>query len=121
METRSRSFPSLINTPGQCREPTANDFVLMLKNISVSLAALLLTASPLLAGVKLASPFTSHMVLQRDMKVPVWGTADAGERVTGEFAVQKISGEADAEGTWRVNLKPDRKSTRLNSSHLGIS
>jgi len=58
------------------------------------------------AEVKLASPFTSHMVLQRDMKVPVWGTAEAGEDVTVEFAGQKISATADADGKWRVDLNP---------------
>jgi sialate O-acetylesterase len=58
------------------------------------------------AEVKLASPFTSHMVLQRDMKVPVWGTADSGEQVTVEFAGQKISATADADGKWRVDLEP---------------
>jgi len=58
------------------------------------------------AEVRLASPFTSHMVLQRDMKVPVWGTADAGETVTVEFAGQKISAQADADGNWRVNFDP---------------
>jgi sialate O-acetylesterase len=83
----------------------------VLKKISLSLLALLLAASPLLAGVKLASPFTSHMVLQRDMKVPVWGTADAGEKVTVEFAGQKISTTADADGKWRVNLKALKAST----------
>ena len=60
----------------------------------------------LLAEVKLASPFTSHMVLQRDMKVPVWGTAEAGEEVTVEFAGQKQSVKAGADGKWRVDLKP---------------
>src|ERR1035437_127370 len=88
LETRRRSFPSLTNIPGRHRERTANDFypalkfefksdrqlrrksTTMGKNISVSLLALLLAASPLLAEVKLASPFTSHMVLQRDMNVP---------------------------------------------------
>ena len=60
----------------------------------------------LLAEVKLASPFTSHMVLQRDAKVPVWGTAESGETVTVEFAGQKESAKADADGKWRVDLKP---------------
>src|ERR1039457_683091 len=78
----------------------------MQKNIPISLLALLLAASPLLAEVKLASPFTSHMVLQRDMKVPLWGTADAGERVTVEFAGQKISTKAAADGKWRVDFEP---------------
>src|ERR1017187_9296235 len=58
------------------------------------------------AEVRLASPFTSHMVLQRDMKAPVWGTADAGETVTAAFAGQKISTQADADGNWRVHFKP---------------
>jgi len=68
------------------------------------LLTLLLTAGPLLAEVKLASPFTSHMVLQCDLKVPVWGTAEPGEKVTVEFAGRKKSATADASGKWRVNL-----------------
>ena len=58
------------------------------------------------AEVKLASPFASHMVLQRDMKVPVWGAAEPGEQVTVEFAGQKKSVKADVDGQWRVDLKP---------------
>ena len=77
---------------------------------SAILSALLLTASPLLAEVRLASPFTDHMVLQRDMKVPVWGTAEPGEKITVEFAGQKISTKAGADGTWSVKLKPMKAS-----------
>lgn len=65
----------------------------------------LLAVQPAQAGVKLASPFTSHMVLQSGMKVPVWGTAEAGEKVTVQFAGQKVSTTADADGRWRVYLK----------------
>jgi sialate O-acetylesterase len=61
---------------------------------------------PLNAEVKPACPFTSHMVLQRDMKVPVWGTAQSGEDVTVAFAGQKKSVKAGADGTWRVDLDP---------------
>jgi sialate O-acetylesterase len=69
-------------------------------------AALLPGFLPLNAEVKPASPFTSHMVLQRDMKVPVWGTAQSGEEVTVAFAGQKNSVKANADGTWRVDLDP---------------
>ena len=74
-----------------------------------SLLLLALGSTALLVGtaraeIKLASPFTSHMVLQREMKVPVWGTADAGEQVTVEFAGQKKSATAGADGRWRVDL-----------------
>ena len=68
--------------------------------------AVMLSANVLRAEVKLASPFTSHMVLQRDLKVPVWGVAEPGEQVTVEFAGQKKLVKADADGQWRVDLKP---------------
>ncbi len=67
-------------------------------------AAFLLGSAPLAAAVTLASPFTSHMVLQREMAAPVWGTADSGESVTVEFAGQRKSATAGADGRWRVNL-----------------
>ena len=72
--------------------------------IPAILLALFLAAGPLPAAVKPASSFTSHMVLQCDLKVPVWGTAEPGEEVTVEFAGQKKSALADADGNWRVDL-----------------
>ncbi len=70
------------------------------------LAALVTNVHLLLAEVKPASPFTSQMVLQRGMRLPVWGTAENGENVTVEFAGQKVSGKADGSGNWRVDLQP---------------
>lgn len=58
------------------------------------------------AEVRMASPFTSHMVLQCDSKAPVWGWAAPGEEVTVEFAGQKKSATADSDGKWRVDLDP---------------
>ena len=58
----------------------------------------------LLAKVRLPSVFSDHMVLQRAATVPVWGQADAGEPVTVEFAGQKKSAAADANGKWLVKL-----------------
>ena len=74
--------------------------------LQTAMAALLVLSGPLHAEVRLASPFTSHMVLQREVKVPVWGTAAAGETVTVEFAGQKKSTMAAASGEWRVELAP---------------
>lgn len=54
--------------------------------------------------VKLASIFGDSMVLQREMAVPVWGWADAGEQVTVEFAGQSVQTVADPEGRWKVSL-----------------
>ena len=71
-----------------------------------TLLLFLLAVQPARATVMLASPFTSHMVLQSDMKVPVWGVAEAGEVVTVTFAGQKESATADAGGHWRLDLQP---------------
>lgn len=58
------------------------------------------------ADVRLPRLFTDHMVLQREMPVPVWGLADPGEKVTVQLAGQSQSATADADGKWRVMLKP---------------
>ncbi|MEO6232559.1 MAG: sialate O-acetylesterase [Ferruginibacter sp.] len=60
--------------------------------------------SSVFAEVKFASPFTDHMVLQRDMKVPVWGTANPGEKIQLVFGKQNKSGVADASGKWMIYL-----------------
>lgn len=61
---------------------------------------------PAVSGVALevASPFTDHMVIQRDMPVPVWGTADPGEKVDVQFAGQVKTTTADAKGKWMMSL-----------------
>ena len=56
--------------------------------------------------VKLATPFGDGMVLQRDMRTAVWGTADPGEDVSVSFAGQKVSAKAGADGRWLVRLAP---------------
>jgi len=57
-----------------------------------------------LADVKLPNVIGSNMVLQRDLELPIWGTADPGEKVTVTIAGQTVSGEADANGRWSVKL-----------------
>ncbi len=62
-----------------------------------------LTALSAQADVKLPLIFGDHMILQRDQKVPVWGWADDGEKVTVEFAGEKIE-TTTAGGKWSVKL-----------------
>lgn len=54
---------------------------------------------------RLNTVFSDHMVLQKGMKVPVWGTADNGEQVTVSFNGQRASTIAK-NGVWKVMLKP---------------
>ena len=56
------------------------------------------------AEVKPHALFTDHMVLQQGRSVPVWGTADTGERVTVSFLNQKKSTTAGSDGKWMVRL-----------------
>jgi sialate O-acetylesterase len=58
------------------------------------------------ANVVPAPLFTDNAVLQRDKPVPVWGTADAGEKVSVSFAGQSVETTADASGKWSVKLAP---------------
>lgn len=57
------------------------------------------------AEVKPNSLFSDGAVLQRDQKIPVWGTARDGEKVTVEFQGQKATTTA-ADGKWSVRLDP---------------
>ncbi len=66
------------------------------------LAMAVVTSSAALAEVKLSAVFGSNMVLQRDMPVPVWGQAEADERVTVTFGTQRERATADFDGNWRV-------------------
>jgi sialate O-acetylesterase len=58
------------------------------------------------AAMTVSGVFGDHMVLERDRPVPVWGTADPGERVTVRFAEQTHEAAADERGRWRVCLDP---------------
>ena len=58
------------------------------------------------AELNVASPFSDNAVLQRDIPVPVWGTAKPGTAVKVEFAGQKKSSTADDKGRWKIQLEP---------------
>lgn len=63
-------------------------------------------AAPLSArgDVKLPPVLSSHMVLQRDCPLPIWGTAAPGETVTVKFRGQEKSTEAGKDGKWLVKF-----------------
>ena len=52
----------------------------------------------------LPTVFSDHMVLQRGLEVPVWGSTAAGSSVTVAFGGQEVATQADADGGWRVTL-----------------
>jgi sialate O-acetylesterase len=60
--------------------------------------------SPARADVKPSALFSDHMVLQSGMPVPIWGTADPGEKVTIKFIKQRKSAIAGPDGKWMIRL-----------------
>jgi sialate O-acetylesterase len=48
--------------------------------------------------------FSNGMVLQRDISIPVWGTASAGANIIVKLNEDSVSGIADANGQWKVVL-----------------
>ena len=69
----------------------------------LAVSELAVTAS---ADVKLPNVLGSGMVLQRDLPVPVWGWADAAEKVSVSFAGQTKMTTAGDDGKWMVKLDP---------------
>ena len=72
------------------------------------LAALLLliVTNRAAADVKLADAFSDGMVVQRDLPLNVWGTADAGEAVTIALGDQTATATAGGDGRWLATLPP---------------
>lgn len=64
----------------------------------------LLLANGAKANVEPNSLFSDHMVLQRGVAIPVWGTADDGERIAVSINGQLQTTTA-RDGKWMVELK----------------
>ncbi len=81
-------------------------------NISRSLffavALVLLSAGLVVADVKLPAVIGDNMVLQRGMKVPIWGWAEPGEQIVVKFGLSSMAwaATADADGKWVARIGP---------------
>lgn len=65
----------------------------------------MLTAGQVHAAILLPQLVGDHMVIQRDLKVPIWGWAAAGEQISVNFKDENYHAVAGADGKWSVNLK----------------
>ncbi|MBL6449656.1 sialate O-acetylesterase [Fulvivirga sp. 29W222] len=54
--------------------------------------------------ITLPKVFGEGMVLQRDMKIPVWGNSASGALITAELGGVQITTQADEQGKWRVDF-----------------
>ena len=85
----------------------------------VSLLIVASSVPPVRAEVTLPKVIGSHMVLQRERPLPIWGWADPGEEVTVKLDQATASVKADAQGDWKVVLpamKADGKAHAMTVS-----
>jgi sialate O-acetylesterase len=74
---------------------------LMFAVCTLAACAAITEARPL----KLHAIFTSHMVLQRDKPIVIWGWADGGKKISVRFDDESAEAVADAEsGRWEVTF-----------------
>lgn len=63
-----------------------------------------LVVGPAQAAVRLPKVFASHMVLQRDLPLNVWGWAEPNETVTVQIASSTAQAKANERGEWKTTL-----------------
>jgi sialate O-acetylesterase len=57
-------------------------------------------------GLKLAPVFMDHMVLQQKSIIHIWGKADSGSKIVGEFNLQVEKCIANESGEWDMYFNP---------------
>ena len=76
------------------------------------------------ASLTLHRLFSDHMVLQRDVEVPIWGKAEAKAKLTVYFEGNSWETIADKDGAWQIVLPPHVKggpfSMVVKSAHSSI-
>ena len=75
-------------------------------NLRMLLLFALLPGASVSAEVTLPKILASHMVLQRDLPVHIWGMASPGEAVTVSFRGETRSAKAGELGHWSIYLSP---------------
>jgi len=68
------------------------------------LSTLMLVRHQVWATVRLPAVFGDHMVLQRNVKVPVWGWAKPGEQVQIIFKGKLFKTQAGTDGKWALKI-----------------
>ena len=77
--------------------------LLLLLTLGIGLFA---AEEPPAPAIQLGVPFRDNAVLQRGMKVPVWGWSEPGAKVTVTFAGQMKTAMTGKSGKWMLALDP---------------
>lgn len=71
---------------------------------TILLLLLLALTSVIKANVSITYPIADSMVIQRNMRVPIWGTAASGENIQVTFNNQIKTTTAGTNGKWKIVL-----------------
>ncbi len=80
----------------------------LLSWLTAALALSFLSCGLSLGEIRMPAVFGSHMVLQQDHPILLWGWSTPGESVTVEFHGQAVTMRADEAGQWRITLAPEK-------------
>ncbi|MHC4800157.1 MAG: sialate O-acetylesterase, partial [Planctomycetota bacterium] len=74
----------------------------------LTLVLLFVNTGAVFADVKLPAVISDNMVLQRGMKVPIWGWAEPGEKIEVRFGIYSYGWRTttDKDGKWMVKIGP---------------
>ena len=67
---------------------------------------LLFVLSQIMAQLSVPTFFSDHLVLQREKPINIWGTTNAGERISVTLGNAQKSTRTDKNGKWSVSLPP---------------
>jgi sialate O-acetylesterase len=69
------------------------------------------------AQVRLPRLVRDSMILQRDVKIKLWGWASNGEKISIKFNKKNYKTKADANGNWSIFLSPLKAGGALYDGH----
>lgn len=91
----------------------------MTKNLENAFLVSLVFCCSARADVGLPTIISDQMVLQREVRLPIWGWAEPGEKVSVKIADQQHSTVTNDNGRWQVNLDPLQVGPALKMSIQG--
>ncbi len=98
--------------------------VTLVKVVLVSCALAVTVAlkpRPARADVQVSALWSDGLIVQRQMPIPVWGAAGAGEKVTVTLGQSSASATADADGQWMLKLPAREAASGLQMTIVGAN
>jgi len=79
-------------------------YLSLIRKVFVIFCLLFAFSAPIFGAPHVSHLFSDHMVLQREMPIRIWGTADAGESIRVTLAAESRNTTASGNGHWSVAL-----------------